>query len=85
MADYFREELTNAEIGFETDTDVNPQNKVLYHFAVLQSDRKKSMDIFLETWAKFRKPFFGNPVIKITLWVFILFLVALAIIGFIKN
>lgn len=85
MAEYFSEQLTKAGIGFETDTDVNPQKKKLYHFAILQSNRKKAMEIFLSTWAKFRKPFFANSVVKTILWVFILSLITLAIIGFIKN
>ncbi len=85
MAEYFAQQLTDANIGYETDTDINPQKKKLYHFAILQSNRPKAMEIFLETWAKFRKPFFHNPTIKFFLLLLTVSLITLAIIGFIKS
>ncbi len=85
MADYFEQKITEAGIQFEKDTDVNRQKKELFHFAVLQSSRQKCLELFLETWARFRQPFFSNPTIKIILLVLTFTLVTLAVIGFIKN
>ena len=85
MADHFGNKLTEANIKFETDTDLNRQNKELFHFAVIQSSRDKAMDIFLKTWATYRKPFFYNPSVKVILLLFTLTLITLAIIGFINS
>lgn len=85
MADYFEEKISDTGIKFEKDTDINRQNKELFHFAVLQSSRQKSLDLYLETWSKFRKPFFSNPTIKIILLALTFSLITLAVIGFIKN
>lgn len=85
MADYFENKISEAGIKFEKDTDINKQNKKLFHFAILQSSRQKSLELYIETWSKFRKPFFHNPTIKIILLVLTLTLTTLAVIGFIKN
>ena len=85
MALYFGDKLKEANIGFESDTDINKQKVKVFHFAILQSSRTQSMDIFLKTWAKFRKPFFYNPIIKIILLVLTASLVTLALIGYFKN
>lgn len=85
MATYFEEKLKEASINYETDTDVNRQQKTLYHFAVLQSNRTKSMELYIETWSKFRKPFFSNPTIKILLLILTVTLVTFALIGFLNN
>ncbi len=85
MSDYFEEKLQESSIKYETDTDVNRQNKKLYHFAILQSNRTKSMELYIETWAKFRKPFFSHPTIKMILLILTFTLISLAIIGFLNN
>lgn len=85
MSQFFKESLEEAGINFEQDTDVTKRNIKLFHFAVLQSDRKESMDLYLKTWAKYRKPFFQGTIPKLILLLLFGTLITLAIIGFIKN
>lgn len=85
MAEYFEERLIEHEIKFEKDKDETNYGKTIYYFAVRQHYRQKVIQLNLETWAKYRSPFFHHRGLKIGLWLFMVSLISLAIIGFIKN
>ncbi|MGB1039828.1 MAG: hypothetical protein ACPGVD_03060 [Flavobacteriales bacterium] len=85
MAEHFASELDMLSIHCQTDTDVTPRDITLHHFAVLQSDRKVTIDVFYKTWGKFRKPFINGTLVKILMLIFSVSLITLAIIGYLKN
>lgn len=85
MAEYFGQRLEEQEVKFEKDTDETNYGKTIRYYAIRQHNREKAIKVNLETWAKFRKPFFHKSGVKIGLWLFMLSLISLAIIGFIKN
>mgnify|MGYP000515952779 CR=1 FL=1 len=85
MAKFFADGLSERAIFFEQDEDVTQRKEILYHFAVKQSDREPSMELYLLTWAKFRKPFFYGTPLRFILLLLFGTLITLAIIGFIKK
>ena len=84
MATYFEKELTERELFYETSKE-NAKNGMIYFFGVKKSDKDEVYKLNLLTHGKFRKPYFGNIYLRIILTTLLVGLVALAIIGFIKN
>lgn len=84
MASYFKHELTERGIFYETSEDDTKRGYIFY-FGVKKSDNEEVYKLNLHTYAKYRKPFFGNIYVRIILTTLLVGLVALAIIGFIKN
>jgi len=85
MAEFFGLRLQEEGIKFEKDTDETNFGKTIHFYAIRQHNRQKGIKINLETWAKFRSPFFHKRGVKVALWLFMLSLISLAVIGFINN
>jgi len=84
MAHYFESELKERGIFYETSLD-ETKNGFIHFFGVKKIDKDEVYKLNLITHGKFRKPYFGNKILRVVLITLLVGLVALAIIGFIKN
>ncbi|MEN8928874.1 MAG: hypothetical protein ABF242_03650 [Flavobacteriales bacterium] len=85
MAKYFEEQLIIKEIFYETSEDEGRSGEIIYFFGVKKMNKEEVYQLNLLTHGKFRKPYFGNKYLRIILTTLLIALIALAVIGFIKN
>lgn len=84
QADFFEELLINANIHFERHNEMREGASVQY-FGISKNDMAEVKQLNLEAIGRFRKPFIANSGFRWILILVSLLVLALAIIGAIKN
>ena len=80
----FKKLLEENNIWFETDTD-KKDGKTIYLFGVRNSDLKKVVKLNYLVIGKYRKPFIPNKFFRWFVVLLGIFLVFVAIIGYLKS
>ena len=83
-AELFEKELTKNKVWFEKDEELH-REEVLYLFAVEQKDFQRAQHANFIVSARTRKPMISNKFFRYALVLFFFALLALAIIGYVKN
>lgn len=82
-ADYFKQLLTANKIRFEYHEDMEEPN-YHYFFAVNKLDMNVVKTLNHLAIGKYRKPFIGNNILRVLLFIIMVTVMGLAIVGFIK-
>jgi hypothetical protein len=80
----FEKELTKSKISFEKDKE-ETEDGTVYLFAVAESSMDEALSANGVVHIAKRDPLLKNNFIRYALIIFVLFLSALAIIGYVKN
>jgi hypothetical protein len=83
-ADLFELKLNEANLFYEKDTETH-QGDLLYLFAVKNRDFEMVQRINFRVHATFREPMIKNKFARYSLVLFFIFLMTLAIIGYLKS
>lgn len=83
-ADLFEKKVKEAELFYEKDTEVH-NGQILYLFAVKNRDFEMVQRINFEVHGKYRSPMIKNKIARYSVVVFFIFIMTLAIIGYVKS
>ena len=84
MSDYFKGLLTEKNIKFEYEEDLE-SNTIQYYIGVKKIDEKEAVRLNFLAFGKFRKPFIKSKIGKTALLIFFLSLLTVALVGYFKS
>lgn len=80
---YFEELLREENIDFESFEEQEPENRLLV--AVYRRNLKSAIRINGMTYARFKKPFIPNPILKYAILAFTVMIILFAIWGYLST
>ncbi|MCG8577050.1 MAG: hypothetical protein MI810_19370 [Flavobacteriales bacterium] len=85
-ADLFEKRLSEWNIWYEKDvSDLEKKGETVYLFAVPQKEFSRAQKANFEVSANYRKPLIPNKILRYSLVLFFFAILALGIIGYVKN
>ncbi|WP_027418347.1 hypothetical protein [Crocinitomix catalasitica] len=84
QASFFEEQLNNSKVGFEKDTET-VKDELLYLYAIHQKHFEKAQQANFDVSAKFKGFIIKNAVLRYSLIIFVLAVITLGLIGYVKN